>query len=93
MVYTSWCLSLAALEVFVNLDPDNQPSDLVWLAVDAPVDEEWERSGRSAGLVVPSVLIEGEWNVLLNPVHADARKIRVVEKKPFRFDERMFRER
>jgi RES domain-containing protein len=121
MVYTSWCLSLAALEVFVNLDPGNEPRDLVWLAVDAPVDEEWRRrdeqefisglpqnwrerddpdtqrfgddwirSGRSAGLVVPSVLIEGEWNVLLNPAHSDAKKIRVVEMKPFRFDERMF---
>jgi RES domain-containing protein len=41
---------------------------------------------------VPSVLIEGEWNVLLNPAHPDAKKIRVVEKKPFRFDERMFRQ-
>jgi RES domain-containing protein len=122
MVYTSWCLSLAALEVFVNLDPNNQPGDLVWLAIEAPLDEEWERrgekdflsslpehwrehddpetqrfgdgwirSGRSAGLVVPSVLIEGEWNVLLNPAHADAKKIRIVEMKPFRFDERMFK--
>jgi RES domain-containing protein len=90
MVYTSWCLSLATLEVFVNLDPGNQPGDLVWLTIDAPIDEAWERRGeraslstlpqhwrelsdretqafgdewirsrRSAGLVVPSVLIEG----------------------------------
>ncbi len=124
MVYTSWCLSLAALEVFVNLDPNNQPRDLAWLAIEAPVDEQWKRreekdfisrlpqhwrerddpetqrfgddwirSGRSAGLVVPSVLIEGEWNVLLNPAHPDAKKIRVVERKPFRFDERMFKPR
>jgi RES domain-containing protein len=122
MVYTSWCLSLAALEVFVNLDPGNQPRDLVWLAIEAPVEEEWERrgaegffsslpprwrehddpktesfgddwirSGRSAGLVVPSVLVEGEWNVLLNPAHKDAGRIRVVETKAFGFDERMFR--
>jgi RES domain-containing protein len=122
MVYTSWCLSLAALEVFVNLDPGNQPRDLVWLAIEAPVEEEWERrgaegffsslpprwrehddprtqsfgddwirSGRSAGLVVPSVLVEGEWNVLLNPAHKDAGRIRVVEMKAFGFDERMFR--
>jgi RES domain-containing protein len=121
MVYTSWCLSLAALEVFVNLDPGNEPRDLVWLAVDVPVDEEserrgerefisslpqhwrehddpetqrfgdeWIRSRRSAGLVVPSVLIEGEWNVLLNPAHPDAKTIRVVETKAFRFEERMF---
>jgi RES domain-containing protein len=122
MVYTSWCLSLAVLEVFVNLDPGNQPRDLVWLAIEAPMEEQWNcrgekdfisslpqhwrehddpetqrfgddwiRSGRSAGLVVPSVLIEGEWNVLLNPAHPDAKKIRVVEMKPFGLDQRMFR--
>lgn len=122
IAYASWCLSLAALEVYVNLDPEEQPDDLVWLAADVPVDAEWERrqdakflatlpvhwrmrasqqartfgdewarSRASYGLVVPSVIIEGEWNVLLNPSHPDAKKLKIVEMKPFRFDARMFR--
>jgi RES domain-containing protein len=120
LAYTSWCLSLAALEMFVNLDPEEKPDDLVWISAEVPVDAEWEQreellsmlpagwrlradrearmfgddwieSKRSYGLVVPSVVTEGEWNILLNPMHRDAGKLRIVERKPFRFDERMFR--
>jgi hypothetical protein len=36
--------------------------------------------------------VQGEWNVLLNPAHKDAGRIRVVEMKAFGFDERMFTE-
>jgi RES domain-containing protein len=52
---------------------------------------EWAQSLRSLALLVPSVVFEGEWYVLLNPVHPDAGRIKVIETKPFRFDERMFR--
>jgi RES domain-containing protein len=38
MVYTSGSLSLAALEYFVNLDPDLLPPDLVAIPADIPDD-------------------------------------------------------
>jgi RES domain-containing protein len=53
--------------------------------------DEWIVSGRSAVLPVPSVVVPGEWNVLLNPLHRDASRIKVLETKPFRFDARMFK--
>jgi len=56
-----------------------------------PVGEEWMRSGRSLLLAVPSVVIDGEWNVLVNPLHPDAKKIKVGKPKAFRFDDRMLR--
>jgi RES domain-containing protein len=40
MVYTSQSISLAALEVFVNLDPHDEGVDLVSLAAQLPVNEE-----------------------------------------------------
>lgn len=52
---------------------------------------EWVESRRSAALLVPSAVIEDEWNVLLNPAHGDFGKIVIGEPKAFVFDGRMFR--
>lgn len=53
--------------------------------------DEWIRLQQSLAMMVPSAVIDGEWNVLLNPMHRDAGKIDVVSVKPFRFDSRMFK--
>jgi RES domain-containing protein len=52
---------------------------------------DWVRSQRSVALIVPSAVVEDEWNVLLNPAHADFRKIEIGEPKLFHYDERMFK--
>jgi RES domain-containing protein len=123
MVYTSTSLALAAVELFVHLDPTDAPDDLVvvsallepglepgkvsletmdpkqlhedWRAMEhaglRAIGAEWILSGRSAALQVPSLAVEGEWNVLLNPAHPDFSKITLLEPKPFHFDERMFK--
>jgi RES domain-containing protein len=38
---------------------------------------------------VPSVIVPQEYNYLFNPLHADAVKAKLVEKKPFSFDSRL----
>ena len=50
---------------------------------------DWQRSGRSAALVVPSVLVPQEFCVLLNPEHPDIDKIMVAYPEPFTFDARL----
>jgi len=55
------------------------------------IGSSWVASGRSVALQVPSAVVEGDWNMLLNPKHPDFRKIKLLTPKPFRFDERMFR--
>ena len=50
---------------------------------------EWQLSGRSAVLVVPSVHVPQECCVLLNPDHADTDKIMVAYPEPFSFDDRL----
>ncbi len=66
-----------------------------WKQVESPATQAigaaWAQSRRSLVLMVPSVVVPGEWNVIVNPRHADAGKIRIVETTPFRFDTRMFR--
>ncbi len=50
---------------------------------------DWQRGGRPAALVVPSVLIPQESCVLLNPEHPDIDKIMVSYPEPFEFDRRL----
>lgn len=117
MVYTASSPALAAIELFVNLEPNEVPDDLLMVSADIP-DEEiesleleslpanwrdldslacrdlgscWAASGRSLALRVPSAVVDGDWNLLLNPRHADFSKINFLAPKPFRFDGRMFR--
>ena len=66
-----------------------------WKQVESPATQAigaaWAQSMRSLVLMVPSVVVPGEWNVVVNPRHADAGQIRIVETTEFRFDARMFR--
>lgn len=119
MVYTSTSLALAAVELFVHLDPSDAPGDLVsisatllpsqvsierldparlpvdWRTMEHPqlrnIGAEWIASQKSAALEVPSIAVQGEWNVLLNPVHLDFPKITLHPSEAFHFDERMFK--
>src|SRR5437016_4580405 len=49
----------------------------------------WARQARSAILAVPSVIIPGETNFLLNPAHADFKKIAIGKPQVFAFDPRL----
>jgi RES domain-containing protein len=118
VVYASTSLALAAVETFVNLEPNLIPADLVSIEGKIPdaltiskldsyvlpadwyesrdeslreFGDEWIRSGKSVALLVPSAAIRGEWNVLLNPAHADFSQIRFGSPERFKFDARMFR--
>jgi RES domain-containing protein len=53
--------------------------------------DDWIRDGKTAGLLVPSAAIRGEWNVLLNPAHPHFLQIQFRDPEPFEFDLRMFR--
>jgi len=41
-------------------------------------------------MMVPSVPIRAEWNVLLNPLHPAIALIEIDPPQPFHFDARMF---
>ena len=65
-----------------------------WRSYPAPaapkqLGDDWLAAGSTAVLKVPSGVIPEEFNMLLNPVHADSRHIRVVAKKTFTYDSRL----
>ncbi len=53
--------------------------------------DRWLRSGSTALLRVPSVIVPATWNVLINPRHPDAAQIRVVRTLSHGLDPRLFR--
>ncbi|WP_423912482.1 RES family NAD+ phosphorylase [Caballeronia sp.] len=42
----------------------------------------WIEEGRSAVLIVPSVVARAEFNALVNPVHPDAKHLLITEPQP-----------
>lgn len=45
---------------------------------------------KFAVIKVPSAVVQGEFNYLMNPAHTDFKKIKVKLIEPFDFDERLF---
>ena len=100
--YASTSLALAAVETFINLEPNQRPADLVSIEGEIPDALEvarldlktlpvgWHET-RDESLLVPSAAIRGEWNILLNPAHSDFFRIQFRDPEPFAFDVRMFR--
>jgi RES domain-containing protein len=52
--------------------------------------DKWRKSERSVLLVVPSVIIPDEQNILINPVHPEAARISATTVKRWVFDPRFF---
>jgi RES domain-containing protein len=51
--------------------------------------DAWLSAGSTPVLQVPSAVIPEELNFLLNPQHADARRLRVVSTRKFEYDARL----
>lgn len=55
-----------------------------------PFGRAWLAEGRSSVLIVPSVVARMERNVVINPAHPDAARIRPDLEQPIWWDERLF---
>lgn len=74
------------------LDPTDLPAD--WNKYPAPrflqlIGNAWLTSGRSLLLEVPCVLDPFAKNILINPLHPEAKDLKVDSFTPFRFDKRL----
>ncbi|HEU0230467.1 MAG TPA: RES domain-containing protein [Burkholderiaceae bacterium] len=54
------------------------------------IGDAWLDACKTALLIVPSVVARLEWNVLVNPRHSDAIRIRVSDPEVVRWDQRLF---
>lgn len=86
--------SAAAPELMCSVAPDKLP--LNWKKY--PHGKETKQLGdallkeRQCLLIkVPSALVTGEFNYLLNPLHPNFNTVKVLEVLPFNFNERLFK--
>ena len=73
---------------------DSLPDD--WRQLPAPPStrefgSRWVKESRSVVLRVPSTLVDGEFNYLLNPRHSGFARLKFGEPMPFSFDPRLSR--
>jgi RES domain-containing protein len=55
------------------------------------IGNDFIKQGKTAILKIPSAVVEGDYNFLINPFHPAAIKIRIKEIKAFHFDARLFK--
>lgn len=73
-----------------SIGPDELPSG--WqtqLAITRDRGTNWLREGKTALLRVPSAIVPHTANMLLNPLHRDAKRLRIVEALTYPFDPRI----
>jgi RES domain-containing protein len=52
--------------------------------------DKFFHEGKYLALRVPSAVVSGDHNILVNPLHADFRNVKVVSTEVYGFDERLF---
>jgi RES domain-containing protein len=60
------------------------------LPISRRIGDEMVRQNKLLALGVPSAVIKGDYNYIINPIHSDFEKIKIINTTPFPFDHRFF---
>ncbi|TFF34981.1 RES family NAD+ phosphorylase [Mucilaginibacter psychrotolerans] len=76
----------------LTLDIKSLPAN--WKELDSSpelkkIGDDFLKNGEYLMLKVPSAIVEQEHNYMLNPSHPDTTKVKIINKRPFNFDERL----
>lgn len=55
------------------------------------IGDDFIRTGNNCIMKVPSAVVKGDFNFLLNPHHADFSRIKITSQEDFPFDKRIFK--
>jgi RES domain-containing protein len=90
-------MCIAAIEVpadfpVFELQEKNLPA--LWATWPAPVQlslimEELLQEDRYLSIKVPSAVVEGEFNILVNPRHRGFQELRIIDTRNYHFDDRL----
>jgi RES domain-containing protein len=66
-----------------------------WKAIPASeatkqIGDKWFDEKITAVMKVPSTVVEGEWNYVIDPAHPDFNKMKIGKIRDFEFDERLY---
>ena len=92
--FVSYRVDIPASVKIMEWERSDMPKD--WRTQPAPAStqkmgDDWIVGLRSAVLIVPSVAIPSESNILLNPAHPDFAKIKISPPQAYSFDPRMWK--
>lgn len=92
--YTLLSIEVPEISIF-QFPEDRLPDD--WKQYPFPgstqmIGTAWLDAGEQLVMQVPSVVIEGDYNYLINPYHQAFKDVRIVDTKPFEFDTRLQQE-
>jgi RES domain-containing protein len=88
--YTLLAIEVDARVSMESLDVSTLPAN--WpehLAKTREIGSAWLRAGRTALLRIPSALVPATFNVMLNPLHSDAARLRIQSAVKYPFDPRI----
>jgi RES domain-containing protein len=76
----------------LSIPLDQLPDD--WNGLTPPtaikdITEKWVAENKFLLLKVPSAVVAGDYNYLINPAHARASQVIIIDKQPYRFDSRL----
>lgn len=54
------------------------------------IGDDFVYEGKDLALKVPAAVVQGEFNILINPRHPDIKKVKVIDEEYFGFDTRLF---
>ncbi len=72
-------------------DLPNGWNSITYSSATQAIGDDFIKTNKFLVLKVPSATVDGEFNYLINPNHANIRDIKIVESKDFRFDIRLFK--
>ena len=91
-------LHIAAIEIpaetsVTSIEVETLPPD--WRQYPAPaslatIGSQWAQGNQSLLLRVPSVVVRGDFNVLINPAHPEFSQVEIIALEPYELDKRFF---
>lgn len=92
-------LSIATIAVPDDASAETITEEILpnnWWQHPTPVELEeigtcWTEERRSLLLRVPSAVVKGDYNVLINPAHSDMKSVEIAAVEPYLLDERLVR--
>ncbi|MGN6530973.1 MAG: RES family NAD+ phosphorylase [Ginsengibacter sp.] len=63
--------------------------ELIRISYTQSIGDKWIKVGKTAVSKVPSAIVPGDSNFLLNPAHKDFKKIKLLKTLPFEFGSRI----
>jgi RES domain-containing protein len=78
----------------IHVNPKDLPNDwrkFPYSKLTQEVGDGFINKNNALYIKVPSAVVQGDYNILINPFHVDFNKVKIIKTEKFDFDERLFK--